>query len=33
VDGSVRFYSSHTDTKVLGSLANRRDARVVELVP
>lgn len=33
VDGSVRFYSSHTDTKVLGSLANRRDSRVVELVP
>jgi|TARA_Y100000385_G_C12966141_1_gene581930 prepilin-type processing-associated H-X9-DG protein len=33
VDGSVRFYSSQTDTKVLGSLANRRDARVVELTP
>ncbi|MEM9826088.1 MAG: DUF1559 domain-containing protein [Planctomycetota bacterium] len=31
VDGSTRFYSVHTDTKVLGSLANRRDARVVEL--
>ena len=31
VDGSVRFYSSQTDTKVLGALANRRDARVVEL--
>ena len=33
VDGSVRFYSSQTDTKVLGSLANRRDARVVEMTP
>ncbi|KAA1258464.1 putative major pilin subunit [Rubripirellula obstinata] len=32
VDGSVRFMSSDTDTKVLGSLANRRDARVVEMV-
>ena len=31
VDGSVRFMSSDTDTKLLGSLANRRDARVVEL--
>ena len=31
VDGSVRFYSSQTDTKLLGSLANRRDGRVVEL--
>jgi prepilin-type N-terminal cleavage/methylation domain-containing protein/prepilin-type processing-associated H-X9-DG protein len=31
VDGSVRFYSPDIDTKVLGSLANRRDARVVEL--
>lgn len=29
VDGSVRFLSSDTDTKLLGSLANRRDARVV----
>ncbi len=33
VDGSVRFLSPDTDTKVLGSLANRRDARVVEMVP
>jgi len=33
VDGSVRFCSPHTDTKLLGSLANRHDARVVELVP
>jgi len=33
VDGSVRFLSSATDTKLLGSLANRRDARVVELAP
>jgi prepilin-type N-terminal cleavage/methylation domain-containing protein/prepilin-type processing-associated H-X9-DG protein len=32
VDGSVRFLSSDTDTKLLGSLANRQDARVVELV-
>lgn len=32
VDGSVRFYSPDTDTKVLGSLANRRDARVVEMI-
>lgn len=31
VDGSVRLFSPETDTKVLGSLANRRDARVVEL--
>lgn len=31
VDGSVRFFSSTTDTKVLGSLANRHDARLVEL--
>ncbi|MFK8115591.1 MAG: DUF1559 domain-containing protein [Rubripirellula sp.] len=31
VDGSVRFYSSQVDTKLLGSLANRRDGRVVEL--
>jgi prepilin-type N-terminal cleavage/methylation domain-containing protein len=31
VDGSVRMYNPFTDTKVLGSLANRRDARVVEL--
>ena len=33
VDGSVRFLTPETDTKLLGSLANRRDARVVELVP
>ena len=33
VDGSVRFFNPNTDTKVLGSLANRRDARVVELAP
>lgn len=33
VDGSVRLMSPHADTKVLGSLANRGDARVVELVP
>jgi len=31
VDGSVRMFSPETDTKLLGSLANRRDARVVEL--
>lgn len=31
VDGSVRMFSASTDTKLLGSLANRRDARVVEL--
>ncbi len=31
VDGSVRMLSVETDTKILGSLANRRDARVVEL--
>lgn len=31
VDGSVRMFSPETDTKILGSLANRRDARVVEL--
>jgi len=31
VDGSVRLFSPETDTKVLGSLANRRDARVTEL--
>jgi hypothetical protein len=31
VDGSVRLYTSHTDTKLLGSLANRRDARVTVL--
>ena len=31
VDGSVRLFDPQIDTKVLGSLANRRDARVVEL--
>ena len=31
VDGSVRMFSPTTDTKTLGSLANRGDARVVEL--
>ena len=31
VDGSVRLFSPETDTKLLGSLANRGDARVVEL--
>ncbi len=31
VDGSVRLFSTDTDTKVLGSLANRGDAHVVEL--
>ena len=31
VDGSVRVFDPHTDTKLLGSLANRRDARIVEL--
>lgn len=31
VDGSVRTFSVETDTKLLGSLANRRDSRVVEL--
>ncbi len=31
VDGSVHFFSPETDTKLLGKLANRRDARVVEL--
>ncbi|WP_417731019.1 DUF1559 domain-containing protein [Rosistilla oblonga] len=31
VDGSVRMFSTTTDTKTLGSLANRGDARVVEL--
>lgn len=32
VDGSTRFYSPEIDTKVLGALANRRDARVVEMI-
>ena len=31
VDGSVRMFNTQTDTKILGSLANRGDARVVEL--
>jgi prepilin-type N-terminal cleavage/methylation domain-containing protein/prepilin-type processing-associated H-X9-DG protein len=31
VDGSVRMFNSSTDTKLLGSLANRSDSRVVEL--
>ena len=31
VDGSVRLFGVETDTKILGSLANRRDSRVVEL--
>ena len=31
VDGSVTMLSPQIDTKLLGSLANRRDARVVEL--
>jgi prepilin-type N-terminal cleavage/methylation domain-containing protein len=31
VDGSVRAFAPETDTRVLGSLANRGDARVVEL--
>ncbi|MEM9587538.1 MAG: DUF1559 domain-containing protein [Planctomycetota bacterium] len=31
VDGSVSLLSADTDTKLLGSLANRRDARLVEL--
>jgi len=31
VDGSVRLFAAQTDTKVLGTLANRQDARVVEL--
>jgi prepilin-type processing-associated H-X9-DG protein len=33
VDGSVRFLNPELDTKLLGSLANRRDARVVEMLP
>lgn len=32
VDGSLRFVATSTDTKLLGSMANRKDARVVELV-
>lgn len=31
VDGSIHGYSPSTDTRVLGALANRSDARVVEL--
>ena len=31
VDGSVRLFSPEADTKLLGSLANRKDARVTEL--
>ena len=31
VDGSTRWFSVQTDTKLLGSLANRHDARVVVL--
>jgi prepilin-type processing-associated H-X9-DG protein len=31
VDGSVHFLNPDIDTRVLGSLANRRDAKVVEL--
>ena len=33
VDGSVRFVNPSIDTRLLGLLANRRDARVVEMVP
>ena len=33
VDGSVRFLNSRTDTKILGTLANRDDAQIVELAP
>ncbi|MEM6690363.1 MAG: DUF1559 domain-containing protein [Planctomycetota bacterium] len=32
VDGSTRFMNSETDTQLLGSLANRGDSRVIELV-
>lgn len=31
VDGSVRLFSPETDTKLLGSLANRNDSRIVTL--
>ena len=31
VDGSVQLFSPQTDTKILGSLANRGDAKFVEL--
>ncbi len=33
VDGSVRFLNIKTDTKVLGTLANRHDAQITELTP
>ena len=33
VDGGVRFLSTRTDTKILGSLANRHDAQIVKMVP
>ena len=33
VDGSVHFLNSRTDTKILGTLANRHDAQIVELAP
>jgi prepilin-type processing-associated H-X9-DG protein len=33
VDGGVRFVSTRTDTKILGSLANRHDAQIVKMVP
>ena len=33
VDGSVRFLNSKTDTKILGTLANRHDAQIAELIP
>lgn len=31
VDGSVRIFSPETDTKLIGALANRGDAQVIEL--
>ncbi len=33
VDGSIRFLNSRTDTKILGTLANRHDAQIAELTP
>ena len=33
VDGSVRFLNVKTDTKILGTLANRHDAQIVGSVP
>ena len=33
VDGSVRFLNSKTDAKILGTLANRHDAQIAELIP